>query len=1489
MSINHQLGEAGDSTEIFSNFTSPHLVEDKFRVTENIYRSVLEAQTELICRFLPDGTLTFVNSACCRFLGKSHQETIGKNFLMFFGETDRESVIRNLLSGDGNYALKTYEYRAITGNGQLCWQQWIVQPIFDQKRRLIEFQSVGRDITELKQTEEALRQKKERLEGILQSLDDVVWSVDPTTEKTVYVSPAVQKVYGRSVSEFLNNSHLWREVIHPTDRLQLESKIAVLFATGVLHLEYRIVRPNGELRWLYNRMRLIRDEEGNAIGIDGITTDITDRKQAQEELAASKELFRLLLEGVKDYAIYMLDKNGCIVSWNAGAERIYGFKTQEIIGQHFSCFFGSEDIRSLQPVKELQLAISQGRCEIEGWRVRSDGTQFWANVAISTLYDDFGNLRGFAKVTRDITDRKLAQDLLCHRLEMENLISSISSSFINLKSPSINAGINRALQALGEFANVDRAYLFLWKDGDTKLTNSHFWLAGRVAPQFDRLPEITADCLPWKISDLKNLEPLYISTLDELPSTTAKEKEFWQVAGIRSLLYIPLAYGEKFLGFLGFDTLAQVKYWTDEDIKLLKLVGEIFVNLLERQQAENSLIESQKKYQTLFQILPIGISITDEAGNVVEANHASEKILSISTSEHTKRSYNSPEWQIIRPDGTSMPDSEFASAIALQENRIVENIEMGIVKAEREITWISVTAAPIPLPDYGVAIAYIDISERKNAEKALQQAYSDLRDREEQYRTLTTHAPVGIFQTNDRGEVNFVNQRWCEIVGISPEEAYGHSWLQALYFDRRKRSLFEKQQAYKQKANTYEIRFQLPEGKIVWVIVHTAPIHDKEGNFAGIIGTIMDITDRKNAEKALRQSEAKFQKLAANLPGTIYQLMMGWDGTISFSYISAGCWDIYELEPEKIQRNASLIIDIIHPDERHKFEESLTISAKTLESWRWEGRIIVNGKIKWLQSAARPEKKVNGDIIWDGLLFDISDRKTAELRLTKINQCFLNFSSNPTENIDSLTALCGELLGSASTIYTGMEGEKLETMSAWHKYLDRKLLENSESNLLCYEAIEAAGSGIFTVGNLSNSQVFEKNLKIAGQQKIQTYFGWSVKGKNNSIGALCAVYPKKFIPNEDDEKVMGIIAAAIGVEEERRRVEEALRLQTQQERSIGAIAQRIRQTLNLDEILNTMVEEVLQLLQCDRVLIFRLYPDGTGKVTTEAVKSGWPATLGETFPHECFPSECYENYCHGNPRAITDVARDFVATCLVEYLQKVGVKSKLVVPILQHQMLWGLLIVHQCGNQRIWQKGEIDLLSSLATQAAIAIQQSQLYQQLELANQELHRLVTVDGLTQVANRRRFDEYLLQEWRRLAREQAPLSLIMCDVDFFKLYNDTYGHQAGDECLIQVASAIEKSIKRPADLVARYGGEEFAVILPNTDAAGATCVAEEIRIAIKALEIPHCTSRVSDRVTISLGVATIVPFPAFSPEMLIDAADRALYQAKDRGRDRYYLMT
>ncbi len=172
--------------------------------------------------------------------------------------------------------------------------------------------------------------------------------------------------------------------------------------------------------------------------------------------------------------------------------------------------------------------------------------------------------------------------------------------------------------------------------------------------------------------------------------------------------------------------------------------------------------------------------------------------------------------------------------------------------------------------------------------------------------------------------------------------------------------------------------------------------------------------------------------------------------------------------------------------------------------------------------------------------------------------------------------------------------------------------------------------------------------------------------------------------------------------------------------------------------------------------------------------------------------------------------------------------------------------------------------------------------ELERSNHELQRLSSLDGLTGLANRRQFDETLDQEWRRTARNGLPLSLIFADIDFFKRYNDCYGHQSGDECLKQVAQALKSVVHRPADLVCRYGGEEFVMILPETMAEGALAVADKMLKAVDSLGIAHEQSDATDHVTLSIGVATACPKPGSESQTLIESADQMLYRAKERGR-------
>jgi len=381
-----------------------------------------------------------------------------------------------------------------------------------------------------------------------------------------------------------------------------------------------------------------------------------------------------------------------------------------------------------------------------------------------------------------------------------------------------------------------------------------------------------------------------------------------------------------------------------------------------------------------------------------------------------------------------------------------------------------------------------------------------------------------------------------------------------------------------------------------------------------------------------------------------------------------------------------------------------------------------------------------------------------------------------------------------------------------------------------------------------------------------------------------------------------------------KQAEMALRQQYNKAILLQEITQHIRQSLDLSTIFEIASQEIRLFLDAERVGIFKFDPDsnfGYGEFVSESVGEGCKLVSRNQFNDPCTGEQEPDSYQEGRMQVVQDINKIDLQHCYRALWKQFPVRANLVAPLLNGQDLWGLLCIHQCSAPRQWEELEVDLVKQIANQLAIAIKQADIFQklqkelaerqqaqarmreinqQLALSNEELARathlleqVVNIDGLTQIANRRCFNDRLEHEWQRLYREQEPISLLLFDVDYFKRYNDCYGHQMGDDCLFKLAQTVQEVVYRPADLVARYGGEEFGIILPNTDLEGAISVAQRIHAAIQALSIPHKTSDVSDVVTISMGIANLIPISELSSADLIALADRALYRAKEQGRN------
>ena len=359
------------------------------------------------------GRISSWNSGAERIHGYSAHEVIGKHFSLFFPQEELQSGTpwAQLEEVTKQGRLETEDWR-VRKDGSRYWGNILIIVLRDPQGSPLGYGCMVQDFSERKRAEETLRSSEERFRLLVQGVRDyAIFMMDPMGRISSWNDGAEQikgykadEIIGKHFSIFYTQEDLRRG--KPAWELEVAKR------TGRFEDYGWRVRKDGSRFWANVVVTALRDAGGRLYGFGKVTRDVTRQRQADEALRASEERFRLLVQGVRDYAIFMLDPNGNVSSWNEGAERIKGYSAGEIIGRHFSAFYTESDLKAGRPQRNLQHAMEYGEVEDEGWRVRKDGSRFWANVVITALKDDSGALYGYSKVTRDITDKRMAQEAL---------------------------------------------------------------------------------------------------------------------------------------------------------------------------------------------------------------------------------------------------------------------------------------------------------------------------------------------------------------------------------------------------------------------------------------------------------------------------------------------------------------------------------------------------------------------------------------------------------------------------------------------------------------------------------------------------------------------------------------------------------------------------------------------------------------------------------------------------------------------------------------------------------------------------------------------------------------------------------------------------------------------------------------------------------------------------------------------------------------------
>ncbi len=864
-------------------------------------------------------------------------------------------------------------------------------------------QQLQREIERRKRNEAELKQTHQQLSFHVENspLAVVEWDND---FRVKHWSKRAEEIFGWQESEVLGKH--WRDwqfvFAEDLDRLTI---IADRLRKGneprnVCH--NRNYTKNGSVIHCEWHNSVLLNESGNLISILSLAQDISDRTLARSQLRnrvrqqqAVAELGQFALsadlDSILDLAVNLvadtLEVEYCKVlellpdgenlllkagkGWHEGLVGVTTIRA-DTNGQCSYTFLNSEPVVVTDLDSETRFQASDLLLDhqvVSGMSVVISGnSRAFGTLGTHTTrhrvftQDDLNFLCAIANIIAQANEGQQSKAELEQQLEFERLIANISARFLTVSTEQLSTEITSALQTISEFVQVETSYIFRFSEDRSTFSMTHEWSIPEAVPQIQNAQDLRVTLFPWAIAKIERGETIYVNSVAELPSEAATDRESWQTFNLKSLLIIPYRESARIVGWLGFASFSQQIIWSPSKINLLQVIGEIFASTLQRQQTSLALQVSEQRLDNILTSLEDVVwSVDPQTFEMIYMNQAAEKVYGHSCAEFYA---NSNLWlEVVHPEDRERV-SHFSQCL-LEEGS--KNIEYRIVRPNGEIRWL-LDRAQIIYNELGTPIRLdgiaSDITERKQAEAAL-------RDSEQRFRNLADHAPMMVWVTDETAYCTYVSQSWCEFTGQTKETGLGFGWMDAIHPDDRAaaQTIFlranERQEAFQ-----LDYRVRRYDGEYRWAIDAATPWIGNNGQFKGYIGSVIDISDRKEREEELRRQALIFNSLydaviLTDLEGRI----IDWNPSSErmFGYKKS----------EVLGRTPSIL---------HKPEESATLTDRVLKSLmnkgNWTGEINFirkDGTEGVCDTIVVPlYDRENNLVSTIGINRDISDRKRQE-------------------------------------------------------------------------------------------------------------------------------------------------------------------------------------------------------------------------------------------------------------------------------------------------------------------------------------------------------------------------------------------------------------------------------------------------------------------------------------------------------------------------------
>jgi len=805
---------------------------------------------------------------------------------------------------------------------------------------------------------------------------------------------------------------------------------------------------------------------------------------------------------------------------------------------------------------------------------------------------------------------------------------------------------------------------------------------------------------------------------------------------------------------------------------------------------------------------------------------------------------------------------------------------------------------------------------------------------QERYRDLVENANSIILQMDRQGRITFWNKFAATFFGYGKEEIIGKSVLGTIvpYSEtggRNLRLLMEDICAHPELYTNNINENTKKNGQRVWIVWTNRPVMDPDNRLEGVLCIGNDITERMLMEERLKQAkdelELRVKVRTAELSRANEELLRHLDQrrqaeeTIReaerflysiFSSIKDGI-SILDKDMKIVQVNQTMENWYPHaggligktcykayhgqsePCENCPVRKTLETGGSYHEviPWRASDRSIKG----WFYLYSSPlidikTGRMKGVIEY---VRDITKEKLFQERLTKINECFLEFGADSLDNINRITNLCGQLLGADCALYSRIDKGTICTIGQWNTPTDFPDKDNAEGHI-CNDVAKLNKEEAFVVRDLAHSQYAQSDPNVV-KYGLQTYIGYPVRLGDVSIGSLCAVYTRDYDLREEDKGIIGILASAIAIEEKRHISEQALQYRFEFEKLITSISTSFI-NLSIEEIdmaIADALKVIGEFVKADRSYIFLFNLDG--QKFNNAYE--WCACGIEPQIHRLqginikkFPWIIQKM----NNREVAVVERTLdlppEARNEKEEFELEGIKSLINVPMFSGRELLGFLGFDTVHQETFWSQDVIFLMRIAGEIFAHAFERKRSRQKVEQLNKELtqsnkvlKQLALRDSQTGLYNHHYLTEIIEAEFHRSYRYAHPLSAIMLDIDYFKSINDVYGHQFGDTILQQFSGQLKRMV-RQYDIVVRFGGEEFVIISPGTDRQTAMVLGQRILDALNLYNFGNKKHVI--KLKISIGIASYPDDQITKGMDLIELADNILNKAKENGGNTVY---